>query len=129
MNGCPQSLLCKRGMTLNKDTDKSQASICVSATRMIIAWGAWVSQLVKQSTSTQVMISQSMSSSPVSGSMLTAWSLETASDFVCVSLSLLLPPSHSVSLCLKNKQTFKKIKKTKKHKTKNNKAVRVINKG
>ena len=44
------------------------------------SWGAWVAQLVKQPTSAQVMISQSVSSSPASGSVLTAQSLEPVSD-------------------------------------------------
>ena len=41
-----------------------------------------MAQSVKYPTSAQVMISQSMSSSPVSGSVLTAQSLESASDSV-----------------------------------------------
>ena len=44
--------------------------------------GAWVAQLVKLPTSAQVMISQFVGSSPASGSVLTAWSLEPASDSV-----------------------------------------------
>ena len=57
---------------------------------------------VKHLTSAQVMISQLVSSSPVSGCVLTARSLEPASDSVSHSLSLPLPRSHSVSLS-KNK--------------------------
>ena len=41
-----------------------------------------MAQSVKRPTSAQVMISQSMSSSPASGSVLTALSLEPASDSV-----------------------------------------------
>ena len=48
--------------------------------------GTWVAQLVKQLTSAQVMISPSMSSSPASGSVLTAQSLEPVSDSVSPSL-------------------------------------------
>ena len=44
--------------------------------------GAWVAQLVEPPTSAQVMISPFGSSSPVSGSVLTAESLEPASDSV-----------------------------------------------
>ena len=56
--------------------------------RMLLWYGnAWVAQLVKRPTSTQVMISQFVSSSPVSGSVLTAQSLEPASDSVFPSLS------------------------------------------
>ena len=65
--------------------------------------GAWVAWSVKRPTSAQVMISRSVSSSPPSGSVLTAQSLEPVSDSVSPSLSLTLPRSCSVSLCLKNK--------------------------
>ena len=67
------------------------------------SWGAWVAQLVKCPTSAQVMISWFVSLSPASGSVLTARSLEPASDSVSPSLSLPLPRSCSVSLCPKNK--------------------------
>ena len=53
----------------------------------VYVWGAWVAQSVKRLTSAQVMISQFVSSSPASGSVLTAWSLEPASDSVSPSLS------------------------------------------
>ena len=42
--------------------------------------GAWVAQSVEPPTSAQAMISRSVSSSPVSGSVLTAQRLEPASD-------------------------------------------------
>ena len=61
--------------------------------------GAWVAQLLKRPTLAQVMISQLVSSSPASGSVLTAWSLFG----FCVSLSLTLPGSRSVSLSKANK--------------------------
>ena len=48
--------------------------------------GTWVAQSVKQPTSAQIMISLSMSSSPVSGSVLTAQSLDPVSDSVSPSL-------------------------------------------
>ena len=62
--------------------------------------GAWVAQSVKRPTSTQVTISRSVSSSPASGSglMAQAWSLL---PILCLPLSLPLPRSCSVSLCLK----------------------------
>ena len=68
-------------------------------------WGAWVAQPVEHLTSAQVMISLSVSSSPVSGSVLTAQGLEPASDSVSPSLSAppLLTLSLSVSLFLKTK--------------------------
>ena len=50
-------------------------------------WGAWVAQSVKCPTSAQVMISQSVGSSPASGSVLTAQNLEPVSDSVSPSFS------------------------------------------
>ena len=64
-------------------------------------WGAWVAQSVERPTSAQVMISQSVSLSPASGSGLTAQSLEPVSDSVSPSLSA-PPPLSSVFLCLKD---------------------------
>ena len=60
--------------------------------------GAWVAQFVKHLTLAQV-ISQFMSSSPASGSVLKAQSLEPASDFVSLSLcpSFTCTLSHSLS--------------------------------
>ena len=55
----------------------------------------WVAQSVGQLTSAQVMISQFVGWSPMSGSVLTAQNLETALD--SVSPSLPLPGSFSVS--------------------------------
>ena len=67
--------------------------------------GAWVAQSVKHLTAAQVTIAQFVSSSPTSGSALTAQSLEPASD--SVSPSLYAPPlfafSLPLSLALKNK--------------------------
>ena len=59
-------------------------------------WGAWMAQLVKRPTSAQVRISWFVSSSPTSGSVLTAQSLEPASDSVSPSRSA--PPM--LVLCL-----------------------------
>ena len=58
--------------------------------------GARVAQSVERLASAQVMISRSVSSSPVSGSVLTAQSLEPASDSGSPSLSA--PPL--LVLCL-----------------------------
>ena len=66
-----------------------------------------MAQSVKHLTSAQVMISQSMSSSPASGSVLTAQSLEPASDSVSPSLSA--PPPFM--LCLSVSKINKNIKK------------------
>ena len=54
--------------------------------RLKMSRGAWVAQSVKRPTSAQVMISRSVSSSPASGSVLTAQSLEPVSDSVSSSL-------------------------------------------
>ena len=73
-------------------------------------WGeAWVVQSVKRLTSAQVMISRFVSSSLASGSVLTAQSLEPASDSVCPSLSA--PPLLVLCLSLSQKLKKKKIKK------------------
>ena len=63
--------------------------------------GIWVSQLVKHLAPAQVIISHFLGSSPPSGSVRTAQSLEPALDSMSPSLSLPLPNSCSVSL--KNK--------------------------
>ena len=62
--------------------------------------GTWVAQLVGCLTSVQVMISLLVSSGSASGSVLTAQSLEPASE--SVSISLPLPCSCSLSLSLSN---------------------------
>ena len=67
----------------------------------------WMAQSIKHLTSTQVMISWFMSLSPTSGSVLTAQSLEPASDSVSPSLSA-SPP---LTLCLsKINKTLKNLK-------------------
>ena len=58
-----------------------------------------MAQSVERPTSAQVMISQSVSSSPALGSALTAQSLETASDSVSPSLSV--PPLLTLDLSQK----------------------------
>ena len=61
--------------------------------------GAWVGQSVKRPTSARVTISQFVSSSPGSGCVLTAQSLESALDSVPPSVSA-PPRTHARSLCL-----------------------------
>ena len=61
-------------------------------------WSAWVARSVECPTSAQVMILQFVSSSPASGPVLTAQSLEPASDSVCVCVSLSVPLL--LTLCL-----------------------------
>ena len=70
--------------------------------------GAWVAQLVKCLTSAQVTISWFVGSSPASGSMLTAQSLEPASDSVSPSLSAPLPLVLGLSLSLSKINEHKK---------------------
>ena len=60
-----------------------------------------MAQSVKRSTSAHIMISQFMNLSLVSGSVLTAQSLEPASDSVSTSLSA--PPLLMISLSLSQK--------------------------
>ena len=60
-----------------------------------------MAQSVKHPTSAQVMILQSVSSSPASGSVLTAQSLEPVSDSVSPSLSD--PPRFMLCLSLSQK--------------------------
>ena len=72
--------------------------------------GAWVAQSIKPQTFAQDMISWFMDLSPASGSVLTAQSLETASDSVSLSLSLFPSPARALSLSLKNKHTLKNFK-------------------
>ena len=63
--------------------------------------GTWVAQSVKRLTSAQVRISGFMSSSPASGSVLTAQSLGPASDSVSPPLSA--PPPFLLHLSLSQK--------------------------
>ena len=67
---------------------------------------------VKRPALGQVMISWFVSSSPVLGSVLTAQSLEPASDSVSPSPCPSLAHTLYLSLSLKNKSTLKKLKIT-----------------
>ena len=69
-----------------------------------------MAQLVKPPTSAQVVISQFVSLSPPSGSVLTAQSLEPASEAVSHSLSPSSAHALSLSVSKLNKKTFKKMK-------------------
>ena len=70
--------------SLKHALDSGSPSLCLpfslSLSKINKNWGAGLVQSVKRPTSAQVMISQSMSSSPASGSVLTAQSLEPVSD-------------------------------------------------
>ena len=65
-----------------------------------VCWGAWVAQSVEDPASAQIMISRFVSSSPASGSVLTAQSLEPVSDSVSPSLSAPSPLVLSLPLSL-----------------------------
>ena len=65
-------------------------------------WGAWVAQSFGHPTSAQIMISWFVSSSPTLGSVLTAQSLESASDSVSPSVSA--PPPLMLCLSKMNKR-------------------------
>ena len=80
----------------------------ISPSLKVSVRGAWVAQSVKRPNSARVMIPWFVGSSPASGSVLTAQSLEPALDSVCVSLSAPLPLVFSLSLCQKRIKTFKK---------------------
>ena len=71
-------------------------------------WGAWVAQSVECLTEAQVMTSQFMASSPVLDSVLTAQSLEPASDSVSLSLCPSPTCALSVSVSLKINKSIKK---------------------
>ena len=74
--------------------------------------GAWGAQSVKRPTSAQVMISRFVGSSPASGSVLTARSLEPLSDSVFPPPpTLLLPPTSTLSLSVSKLNIKKKIRK------------------
>ena len=79
-NGNPLALLV--GIQIGAATLENSAEV----PQKIKNRGAWVAQSVKQPTLAQLMISWSVSSSPASGSVLTAQSLEPVSDSVSPSL-------------------------------------------
>ena len=75
--------------------------------KVSFSWGTWVAQSVKRPTSAQGLISRAVSSSPASGSVLTAQNPEPASDSVSPSFSVPLPVTRSVSLSSRiNKNIF-----------------------
>ena len=65
----------------------------------LISWSAWVAQFLEHPTSARVMSSRFMGSSPASGSVLTAQSLEPTLDSVSPSLSS--PPLLTLSFSQK----------------------------
>ena len=95
----------------NKDLNMSKKTIptCFKEPQKRNSRGAWVAESVKCLTSVLVMISWFLISSPALGSVLTAHSLEPASDSMSPSLSV--PPllTLCLSLSLKNKMKNKGI--------------------
>ena len=73
--------------------------------------GGWVAQSVKLPTLAQVVISQFVSSSPMSGFVLTAWSLAPDLDSVSPSLSALPPLVLCLSLSVSLSLSLSKINK------------------
>ena len=92
----PDSLLCYALFGVNIATSTFWLVFVYLDFKKCCFWGTWVAQSVEPLTLAQVMISWFVSSSPVSGFVLTAQSLEPASDSVSPSLSA--PPS--LALCL-----------------------------
>ena len=90
---------------LKNDAENTQNSPFHLTLEILGGRGTWVAKSGKHPISAQVMISQFVSSSPSSGSALTAQGLESASDSVCVSLcpSPACVLALSLSLSLKNK--------------------------
>ena len=86
-----------------------------------------MAQSVKPLTSAQVMILRFVGLSPVSGSVLTARSLEPASDSVSPSLSV--PPLLVLCLSLSlNNKCLKKVKKQTNNNNKNTTALKMESK-
>ena len=69
--------------------------------KIFIYWGAWVAQSVKRLTSARVLISRFVSSSPVSGSVLSAQGLLR---ILCLPNSLCPSLAHALSLLLSLKK-------------------------
>ena len=76
-------------------------TVCLNHFLKVFRRGTWVVQSAKCPTSAQVMISRFVGSSPTSGSVLTAQSLEPISDSVSPSLSA--PPLFMLCLSLSQK--------------------------
>ena len=88
---------------MNLFEDEALTTTTYKKLKIAMVRGTLVAQSVKCLTLAQVMISWFVGLSPASSSVLTAQSLEPASNSVSPSLSLPLPHVCSVSLSLKNK--------------------------
>ena len=92
-----------------KTSLRSLMSSTQSLLKNMYFWATWVAWSIRHLTSAQFMISQFMSSSLTSGSVLTAQSRESTSDSVSPSLSV--PPLHMLCLCLSLSKIKRNIKK------------------
>ena len=92
-----QDCTCKYMIVYEKILSSPFSSTGFPPSQELTMRGAWLAQLVKHPTSAQVTISRFMSSSPVSGSVPTAQSLDPVSDSVSPSLSVPFP-AHALSL-------------------------------
>ena len=92
---------------LKPASDSASPLLMLCLSKINEHWGAWVAQSVERLTSAQVMISQSVGLNPTSDSVLTAQSLESASDSVSPSLST--PPLLMLSKINVKKNFFNKI--------------------
>ena len=82
---------------MNKGGEKGERN----ANQETDSWGTWVASSVERPTSAQLMLSWFMSLSLASDSVLTARSLEPASD--SVSPFFCAPPPLALCLCLSQK--------------------------
>ena len=89
------------GLTRNQKNSPRHATWLRVTINNCCYWGTWVARSVECPTSTQIVISWSVSLSPASGSVLTAQSLEPASDSGSPSLSA--PPPLMLCLSLSQK--------------------------
>ena len=95
----PTSIFSKQGRKKErkppppKSSEEGRSGVRQGDIKTANSWGAWVAQSVERPTSAQAMISRSVSSSPASGSVPTAQSLEPASESVSPPLSV--SPSHA----------------------------------
>ena len=98
---CSDKLACLLASDHEHRTTHRLPFLAKTSNLKLLFRGAWVAHSVGRPASAQVMISESVSSSPASGSGLTARSLEPASHSVSPSLSA--PPPLMLCLSLSQK--------------------------
>ena len=88
----------KNGQKRSEVRAEAEITFSVPSIKILATYrGTWVAQFVQRLKFAQVMISLFLSLSPAFRSVLTAQSLEPASDSVSPSLSLPFPCSRSIS--------------------------------